>query len=255
MIRRVLLGIAVVVVIALGQPAEKDRGKSPRVIENASGLVGVNPAQPYRPIPLSQAQSRETIFEFYLRALNPRQVRWGDVIDQRLAALAEQSVGNPYFRVCAFQTAVILILLPVCWLWWDKLRQVKAISAESLADALNAKVLADAHALEAIEAHNRHMDSCNRVIEAQESGNPSDIARGGWRQEIDELRTKLAREQAENARLTAALQLREEHQTALDARISQLETGVRDQHGTANAELVARLQRAESQLGSGKVKK
>jgi hypothetical protein len=255
MIRSVLMGLTVAAVIALGQSPGKDSDKSSRIIENGSGLVGVNPAQPYRPIPLSQAQARETIFEFYLRALNPHQVRWGDLIDQRLAVLAEQSIGNPYFRICAFQTVVILVLLTVCWLWWDKLRQVKAISAESLADALNARALADAHALEAIEAHNRHMDACNRVIEAQESGNPSDIARGGWRQEIDELRTKFAREQAENARLTAALQLREEHQTALDARISQLEVGVRDQHGTANAELVARLQRAESQLGSGKAKK
>ncbi len=255
MIRIVLMGITVAVVIALGQPSEKDSDKSSRVIENGSGLVGVNPAQPYRPIPLRPAQSRETIFEFYLRALNPRQVRWGDVIEQRLAVLKEQSIGNPYFRLCAFQAALILVLLPVCWLWWDKLHQVKAIAAESLLDALNAKAHADAHALEAIEVHNQHMHACNQVIEAQESGNPNDVVRGGWRQEIDELRTKLAREQAENARLTAALQLREEHQTALDARISQLEVGARDQHGAANAELVARLQRAESQLGSGKAKK
>lgn len=244
------------IAIASAQPNSTQGSKDqPRVIENGTGLVGVNPAQPYRPIPLNNGKQRETIFEFYLRALNPRQVRWGDVIEQRLNSLSQQSLQDPYFQLCAFEAAVIVILLVICWLWWDKLQQVKLIASESLADALNAKAFADAHALAAIETHNRHMDACNRVVESQELGIPTETQRNVWRQEIEELRTKLTREQAENARLTAALQQREDQQAELESRISQLEAGMRAQHGTANAELVARLQRAESQLGSGRTKK
>lgn len=268
MIRTLLFGLVFTMLVAHGQqPGATAAPKQPgnlrsksgneevRVIEDGNGLVGVNPAQPYRPIPLKQLQSRDTIFEFYFRALNPRHIKWGDVIEQRIATFTAQSIGNPYFRLCAFQAALIVILMMVCWLWWDKLRQVKVIAAESLTDAVNAKLFADAHALEAINAHNRHMDSCNRVIEAQESGSPSESARNGWRQEIDDLRSRLTREQAENARLTGVLQKKEEQQAALDSRLAQLEAGARDQHGAANAELVARLQRAESQLGSSKAKK
>jgi hypothetical protein len=45
--------------------------------------------------------------------------------------------------------------------------QVKWIAAEQLTDVLNAKHYADKHAMEAITAHNRHMEACNRVIEQE----------------------------------------------------------------------------------------
>src|SRR5579863_6019628 len=76
-------------------------------VQSGSGVVAVDPSQPYRPIPANRAQSPETIFEFYLKVLNPRQIKWGDEIDRRLAALSEQSIGNPYFRLCAVQIALI----------------------------------------------------------------------------------------------------------------------------------------------------
>jgi predicted nuclease with TOPRIM domain len=99
------------------------------------------------------------------------------------------------------------------------------------------------------------MDACNRVIEAQHSGNPGDAVRGGWLQEMEELKSKLSREQAENVRLSAQVKAREDQQAALESRIGQLEAGMRDQQGGANAELVARLQRAESQLASNRGRK
>ena len=68
-------------------------------MESGSGVVAVNPAQPYRPMPVGAAAPRDSIFGFYLRVLNPRQVNWGTEIDRRLANLREQSIGNPYFRL------------------------------------------------------------------------------------------------------------------------------------------------------------
>jgi hypothetical protein len=235
------------------EKASKSSSEQPlQSVQNGSGAVGVNPNQPYRPVPLNRASSRETIFEFYLRALNPRQVRWGDEIDRRLAQLAEQSVLNPYFRWSAIQTGAILFLLLVCWVWWDKMRHIKWVAAECLADAINAKRIAEDRALEAIGLYNRHIEQCNRVIESQESGLPGVSPTDTWRQEVLSLKNKLTAEEAKSMRLQKALEDREALQAGLEQRLRQLETLVQERQNGANAELVARLQRAESQLGDKK---
>ena len=121
--------------------AQTPKGKEPaiRYVESGSGVVAVNPAQPYRPMPVGAAAPRDSIFGFYLRVLNPQQINWGTEIDRRLANLREQSVGNPYFRLASFQLGLIVILLMLCWVWWDKMRQIKWVAAECLTDALNAR--------------------------------------------------------------------------------------------------------------------
>jgi hypothetical protein len=217
--------------------------------------VTVNPAQPYLPIPVGGAQPRESIWEFYLKALNPHQIRWGDEIDRRLAVLADQSIGNPYFRVCAFQTGLILVLLLICWLWWDKTREIKWVAAECLTDAINAKRIADQRALEAIDRHKRHIEMCNRVIEGQESGVGGGQGAADWQREIRDLQTQLAAERTQSARLDAELKKRDEFQTQLERRIAQMESAMGDRQNGANSELVARLQRAEAELAKRKTGK
>ena len=203
-------------------------------------------------IPANRAQTRESVFEFYLRTLNPRQVRWGEEIDRRLALLVEQSVVNPYFRFSALQTALILVLLLICWLWWDKMQQTKRVAAKCLTDAINAKLLADHKALEAINQHNRHIEMCNRVIESQQSGLPTGSGSEDMRRELLEVQTQLAAERAKAASLAAGLKNRDDIQAKLESRIQQLEKTMLDRQGGPNAELVARLQRAEAQLGNRK---
>lgn len=216
--------------------------------------VTVNPAQPYRPLPANASSSppRQTIFEFYLGALNPRKIQWGDEIDRRLAILAAQSVGNPYFRVCAFQTGVILILLLLCWVWWDKMRQIKHVAAECLADVINAKLLADRRAEDAISTYNRHIEMCNRVIEKQESGLANGRNEDGLHQALADLQAQLATERSQKGRLEAELKQREELHTKLEERLTQLETTTRERRDDPNAELVARLERAEAELNNRK---
>ena len=116
-------------------------GKDPaiRYVESGSGVVAVNPRSPIDPCPLARRQPRDSIFGFYLRVLNPQQINWGTEIDRRLATLREQSVGNPYFRLASFQLGLIVILLMLCWVWWDKMRQIKWVAAECLTDAINAR--------------------------------------------------------------------------------------------------------------------
>jgi hypothetical protein len=224
-------------------------------VESGADAVTFNPAQPYRPIPVGGTQPRESIWEFYLKALNPRQINWGDEIDRRLAVLTEQSVGNPYFRLCAFQMGLIVVLLMICWLWWDKMHQIKWVAAECLADAINAKRMADHKALEAIGQYNRHIEMCNRVIEGQESGLPTGVGSDNWQPEMHELRTLLATERANSAHLEAELKNRDCLQSQMEGRIQQLEDNMRDRQSGANAELVARLQRAEAELSNRKTQR
>jgi hypothetical protein len=240
---------------ATAQQHKKENSPQIHYVENVSAVVGVNPAQPYRPIPVGAKAPRETIFGFFLRVLNPRQINWGAEIDRRLAILSDQSVRNPYFRLCAFLVAGVLFLTTLCWAWWDKMRQIKVVAAECLADALNAKALADQKALEAIEQYNRHIEMCNRVIEGNESGVGAAQSGGEARQAVQDLQNQLAGARAEAARLDAELQRRKEMQTQLERRVNQLESEVQRRAESPNSELVARLQRAEAELGNRKAQK
>jgi len=228
-------------------PAQRKMAAPPRT--NSTGVT-VNPTQPYRPLPAGGVRPRETIFEFYFKALNPRKIHWGDEIDRRIAVLIDNSVRNPFFRFCAVQMGVILILLVLCWAWWDKLRQVKWIAAEQLTDALNAKRFADLRAMEAITAHNRHMESCNRAIEEHLSGIVGGKSGGQWQQELSELQAKLATERSMVASLNEEVNRRKEVHTQVEGRVAQLEKSIQERRDTGNSELLARLQRAEAELGS-----
>jgi hypothetical protein len=256
-----LVGVVLICHAAVAQQApsttdarqkSENKAASSRIrhVQSGSDVVAVDPKQPYRPLPTNRVQSRETIFEFYLRTLNPRQVNWGEEIDRRMARLAEQSALNPYFRFSAVQTALILLLLLTCWLWWDKMQQIKRVASECLADAINAKRIADHRAIEAINQHNRHIEMCNRVIENQESGLATGAGSEDVRRELREAQTQLTAERAKVAKLEADLKNREDIQRSLEGRIQQLEKTMSERQGGANAELVARLQRAEAELSS-----
>ena len=145
---------------------------------------------------------------------------------------------------------VILILLLLCWVWWDKMRQIKWVAAECLTDAINAKLLADRRALDAIGTYNRHIEMCNRVIEQQESGLASGRNDAGLQQALADLQAQLAAERSQKGRLEAELKQREELHSKLEERLTQLETATRERRNDPNAELVARLERAEAELNN-----
>ena len=238
-------------------PAQTPKGKEPtiRYVENGSGVVAVNPAQPYRPIPVGAVAQRDSIFGFYLRVLNPRQINWGTEVDRILGNLREQSVGNPYFRLASFQLGLIVILLMLCWVWWDKMRQIKWVAAECLTDALNAKTLAESRAVDAIDRHNRHIELCNRVIEGQSSGIGGTLEAGNSALTVRELQMELAASRANCARLQHELDQSKVEHAQVDERLATLEVELRRKVAHPDADLVVRLERAESELAGRKVRK
>jgi hypothetical protein len=216
---------------------------------NKQAAVTADPARPYRPIPVGPSRPQETIFEFYFKALNPRKIHWGDEIDKRIEQFVDHSIRNPYFRFCVVQMGVILMLLALCWAWWDKLRQTNWITAEWLADAINAKRMSDQRAMDAIAAYNRHMESCNRVVEEQASGIGKSIGYGP-KFEMEKLQNDLAASRAEVERLNAQIQDRDTKLAKQEARIQAIEAKVAQSSDSSKAELIARLERAEAQLNN-----
>lgn len=256
--RTTLVILAALQMAAQTPPAEQPGAKKSapiRYVESGKGVVGVNPAQPYRPIPVNSAQPKDSIFTFYLRVLNPRQINWGAEIDQRLANLREQSVGNPYFRLASFQLGLIVFLLMLCWVWWDKMRQIKWVAVEFLTDALNARNLAEGRAVEAIERYNRHIEMCNRVIEGQSSGIGNGSEAGNAALTIRELQTELAASRANSARLQHELDQSKAEHAQMDGRLASLEAEVKRKAAHPDADLVARLERAEAELAGKKPRK
>lgn len=229
------------------EPTSPTKEKSRSV--NKQAAVTADPARPYRPIPVGPSRPQETIFEFYFKALNPRKIHWGDEIDKRIQQFLDQSIRNPYFRFCAVQMGVILMLLALCWAWWDKLRQTNWITAEWLADAINAKRMSDQRAMDAIAAYNRHMESCNRVVEEQTSGIGKSIGYGP-NFDMEKLQNDLAASRAEVERLNAQIQDRDAKLARQEARIQAIETKVAQANDSSKAELIARLERAEAQLNN-----
>ena len=235
-------------------PVSKGKDPAIRYVQNGSGVVAVNPAQPYRPIPVGVAP-RDSIFGFYLRVLNPRQINWGTEIDRILGNLYQHSIGNPYFRLASFQLGLIVILLILCWVWWDKMRQIKWVAAEYLTDALNAKTFAERRAVDAIDRHNRHIELCNRVIEGQSSGIGATLDAGNSARTVRELQTELAASRANCARLQHELDQSKVEHAQVDGRLATLEVELRRKTTHPDPDLVARLERAESELAGKKDRK
>ena len=241
--------------VVFGQEQQPEKKSDIHYVGNGAGVVGVNPAQPYRPIPVGVTAPRDSIFTFYLRTLNPHQINWGTHIDLRLANLREQSVGNPYFRLASFQLGMIMFLLMLCWVWWDKMRQIKWVASECLTDLLNAKVLAENRAMEAIDRHNRHIEMCNRVIEGQSSRIAGAPDGGNAVLTIRELQTELAASRANCARLQHELDQSKADHAQVDGRLATLEAEMKRKAAHPDPDLVARLERAEAELAGRSARK
>lgn len=256
--KRVLILAAMIAPRPLSMPAQapEECKESIETVPIETGNVGVDWNRPHRPVPVDRIAPRETSIECCLRTLNPKQIRWPDGIEWRIARLSERSLLNPYLRWSGFQMGVILFLLLVCWVWWwDKMRQIKRVAAECLADALNAERITEYGAKEAIGPYNRHTEYCNRLIDDQESGLTVANSTDTWRQKSLNLRNSLAAEETKSMRLQEALEDWKSLQTGLEQRLRQLEALVLVRPNGANAELVARLRRAKSHPGDKKVTK
>ena len=141
-----------------------------------------------------QTRQADTWYEQVLRHLNPNNIDYGSIWEQRKQAILQQ-IGNPYFQYSFAATAAVLVLLALLCVQRMSHKRALDVAVLSIADVLRHDEYSRQIADEAIRRHNEHIESCNRLIEAGQD----DAA------ELQRIRKELADTQAENKSLRSQL--------------------------------------------------
>ncbi len=133
---------------------------------------------------------RDTWCEFLLKQFNRSDFDYGAWFERRREVFLQATVKEPHFWYSVSVTAgMLLILVAYTKLYLDHRRSMR-VTAEMMADLYSHDLLARQAATEAIEKYNRHIEQCNRAIEASEAGD----VRPGWGDtQVDSLRAELQR--------------------------------------------------------------
>jgi len=193
-----------------------------------------------------QRPSRETWYERVLRQINPDDTDYGAIWEQRKKAFMDR-IGSTYFQYSFATTVTIVWLFIVLYAQHVSHRRAQEVAVESIADVLRHDAYAREKAREAIRRYNDHIEACNRVIEAEESGTSRWVSSAQletlqseveqYRSEAAALReeTKRLREECEKHKATVAelsLHPRSNAQPALpfakDTRVAELVTRVNE---------------------------
>ncbi|MCL5005918.1 MAG: hypothetical protein M1404_05235 [Acidobacteria bacterium] len=181
---------------------------------------------PYSPSPRGLYHPRMTWYEFMVHQLNPHDRDYGAWYRERRAALVDASIRNQYFWYAFWATVALMFVVP--WL-------IKSLydsrKKERIMDDMMEKVRAhDASsrqaAHEAIKRYNNHIELCNRVIEAQQAGQPAGTTAGSQPNEAhanpERTQTELEDLKRDKARLQAEIQQRQADIPELSKRIDAL---------------------------------
>src|SRR5713101_4509066 len=152
-------------------------------------LTNAAPGVPAQTLP-PQNSGRETWYEFMLKQFNPGNFDYGIWLEKRRKAFLEATVKEQYFWYSVSVTAGMLLMMAACTKLYLDHRRSMRITEEMMADVYSHDLLARQAAAEAIEKYNRHIEQCNRAIEASEAGD----ARPGWGEtQLDTLKAELQR--------------------------------------------------------------
>ena len=118
----------------------------------------------------------DTWYEFLLKQFNPRNIDYGAWLEKRREAFLAATVREPHFWYSVSVTAGLLFVLAAYTKLYLDHRRSMHITAEIMADLYTHDLHSREAANEAIAKYNRHIEECNRAIEAAESGE----GRPGW---------------------------------------------------------------------------
>ena len=191
------------------------------------------PAAQYSPLAAQGGYRGQKItwYEALFRSLNPTNIDWGMSWERRRSIFLENSIGNKYFMyTAALSLLLVYSFVVIVWQRWNHAERLRQL-AQRAADAMNYAQYWKAGAEKAARKHNTHIEKCNRVIEAGESGLPAgDTAEvGALRQQVEGKRVEVLNLTSENKRLRHDL----------------------DQKSTVFADLSVRVDDATKKIGSG----
>jgi len=273
-------GILVVTPTQCQQPAKSQvTNREPAGLGQPKPVPGRQPANlyPYRSVQQSPAAQysplaaqggyrgqRTTWYEALFHSLNPKDIDWGMTWEQRRNILMENSIGNKYFvYAAALSLLLIYCIVIITWQRWNHAERLKAL-AQAAADTANYAGYWKQKAAEAIQKHNDHIEKCNRVIEAGESGLPiGDAEANDLRRELDRARTEVLNLTSENKRLRSDLEQKSVMVADLSARVDDATRRIGSSNGpgsgvkpgenaTQVAALVDRINRLEAALSAAR---
>jgi hypothetical protein len=238
-----------------GRPvaAEPQRQAGPQVNQVRSGER--LPAAQYSPLAArgGYAKSQTSPLGAMIHALNPHDVNLGAVWEERRRAWLENVGANRYFWYAFCATALLIFSwLALAWLHTDRVRERWQL-AEHAADALRYAEYCKRRAQEAIGRYNEHVEKCNRVIEAEESGitTPETANLEDYRREIQRLKSDSDAKDLQVARLEEQLAQKSTQMNSLTERITEAERRIKNRTAASqdngNAALVERIQRLEAE--------
>jgi hypothetical protein len=245
-----------------GEPAGAARPAAPNGAPAAKAWQ--SPAARYSPLAAQGGYrgQRTTWYDALFHSLNPRNIDWGKRWEERRAAFLESSVANKYFVFCAFLVLCFYAaLLAVGWIVWDHRKDIRYFETE-LVKARNWAAYWKSRAVEAITKHNGHIERCNRVVEAGETGIPiGDAAEAiDLRLELERARAELQNVTSEKLRLKGELDEKartiSELSLRVDAVSKRIGNGGPDNASAGavssddKAALVARINRLEAALAT-----
>ena len=247
--------------VPVRQPAPSERSRAAKVVANSPNSE--SPAARYSPLAAAGGYKGQhvTWYDALLHSLNPKNVDWGLRWEQRRANFLENTVGNNYFVFCALLVLCFYAaLVAIGWIVRDHKQDIRYFETE-LVKGRNWATYWRNRALEAIAKHNEHIERCNRVIEAGESGvSIVDSETADLRRELERTRTELQNTTSEKLRLEAELDEKKRMTTELSLRVDEVTKrigkGCRENgapSGTTSDEragLVARINRLETALAT-----
>jgi hypothetical protein len=163
-------------------------------------------------------RGQETWYEFVVRQFNPHNFDYGGRIEKRRRAFLDATAKTPYFWYSfGATTALMLLILAYAKLYLDNRRNMW-ITSEMIADVYNHDLYSRDAAREAIEKYNKHIEQCNRAIEAAESTD----GRPGWGE------TGMGSLRAELQRVAAQLEATTQDRNKLQEELTQKSLVVAD---------------------------
>ena len=182
--------------------------------------------------------------------------------EQRRAAFLENTIGNKYFAFCGFLVLCFYAaLIAIGWIVRDHKKDIRYFETE-LVKGRNWAAYWKSRAIEAISKHNAHIEKCNRVIEAGETGIPVGDAADviDLRLDLERARAELQNVTSEKLRLKGELDEKARTISELSLRVDEVSRKIANgsaENGPAGkaraddrAALVARINRLETALAT-----